>query len=161
MVKKGIITESMTEQEIKDFLESDQTPIMEVPTRQSKGPAPTKKINEGLRTSQGKSKAIESRYSSSEETIYKRAVQQVAPDLDKQIDEFIAKARISAAENDNVTSRKFSSSSEDMFDTSDETDGNFNLVVGKGTKGTEATGASHDPTPEEHADQLIKDAEAS
>ena len=79
-------------------------PVLEKEPRKTPG-----KRNNNLTTSVGPS--------NSEVTIYKRAVQQIAPDLEEKIDQFINDAHLSQTED---SSRKVLSSSEELMDTSDE-----------------------------------------
>ena len=189
MVKKGLIDTSMTEDEIQEFLTDqgkgqDSCSVPPDPVT-SKDPVPNEtrkgKDNQVLSNESGNNlvvldkvnvitNALDPHGSSSEATIYKRAVHQVAPNLEKQIDEFINKTRL---ENE---SRKLSTSSEEYMDTSDKTnDENFHSILGR-TKEMELQAAVEqymetvrplEPiaekviTPEQHADDLIKKSELS
>ena len=75
----------------------------------------------------GKTKEINpviSKSSESEATIYKRAVQQIAPELEDQISQFISQVRsMGESEQQLDNHRKESSSSKELMDISDETRG--------------------------------------
>ena len=99
--------------------------------------------------------------SGSDVTIYKRAIQQLDPEMDKQIEELLNKSR----QETNFGGRKISSSSEEM-DTSDETIPLFiastkqmGLLVGDPERHAESK--QREKTPLEQADQVVKDAENS
>ena len=92
--------------------------------------------------------------SSSEATIYKRAVRELAPELEEQIERFIIDTR--KAETPQAC--KVSYSSDELMDTSDELEtnlANVHLVTGSATKPPKTPVLS----PEERADQVIRDSE--
>ena len=102
----------------------------------------------------GKRTANKSPSCSSKVTIYKRAVQQLAPEIGEQIDQFIAATRTATEVDCNKTdSRKVSSSSEELMDTSDEIEVNnlsgmrFTLISDKSQE------MARERTPQEIAEK--------
>ena len=150
MVKKGILNSSMSTEELEKFIEEsgDIECANMNESRQKKaerGPPKSKvveactnkdrrgKVQDNLSVSMG----IPCLPSSSEATIYKRAIQQIAPELEEQIDTFINNARRQSQDREcegmgkkaDVSNRKISTSSEEFMDTSDELEGgNVNNV---------------------------------
>ena len=130
MLKQGLINKPINEAEVLELLQT----YLEVTAGTSQNIAATDKgkgsNTDGQRKSiipkpKIKSKNLPSERTNcfksvtsceSEVTIYKKAVQQVAPDLDVQIEQFICNVRRSAEDKNN----KANSSSEELMDTSDE-----------------------------------------
>ena len=137
MVKKGIIDTSMTFEEMEAFVDEDDVPTQTeeiAPTQARHKNKPEKQPANNLKRKGGKSTS-DTLSSASEVTIYKRAVQQIAPELEEQIDVFVANTRRSVEEEDRVgpkdPHRKVSSSSEELMDISDETCDTISpLIVG-------------------------------
>ena len=160
MVKKGLIDINMSNDELKKFLEQS-----EVSSGDLEPATGTQRVSKSSKSKEGndsRTKGNASMASGSEMTIYKRAVQQLDPNMDKQIEELLNKSRQEA----NFGGRKISSSSEEM-DTSDET---IPLFIGSvkhkdGLIAGDAEGQvsvkQREKTPQEQADQVIKEAENS
>ena len=122
MIRKGIIDSSLTEEEILEFIETDQ----ELEASQSEKQTPQvrsevvvtsplvrvdEQRNKTKQSTQGAAKGLNN--SLSEVTVYKRAVQQINPQLDLQIEDLLKQTHL---ENKN----KESSSSDEYLDISDE-----------------------------------------
>ena len=93
----------------------------------------------------------------SEVTIYKKAVQQLTPQMSEQIDKFINEARLNAV-NFTGEGRKVSTSSEEFMDTSDESDvlnGQFSIPD------PQEVANKPEKTLEGKADDMIREAEKS
>ena len=140
MIRKGIIDSSMTEEEIQLCLENqleqeDCSDGESEKDAEQRGPRPEPEtFRNKTKSKQPKSvrqgKDIISQDSSSEVTIYKRAVQEIAPELEEQIDHFISVNRKTPVKRggDYEKGRKASSSSEELMDTSDEVEMNLNNI---------------------------------
>ena len=121
MVKKGLITDD----ELQSLLNESESEMMDLEMHQQESPpTPTQTTEKPKQNSRGKSKKRSETQklpgndlsSTSEVTIYCRAVRQLAPQLEDQINNFITEVR----EKDSTDlSRKISSSSEELMDTSD------------------------------------------
>ena len=133
MVKKGLIDSSLNEEEIKEFLQtSDLTEVSPAP--------PVEKVdtssNQGSKTKErhstsplemlervqnarprGKKSLLTQAYpdNASEVTVYKKAVRQLNPELDLQIENLLQQTHLESNGN-----RKESSSSNEFLDTSDK-----------------------------------------
>ena len=154
MVKKGLIDASMTADEIEEFLKDDAGPsTASQQAKQSRGKQGPKKHQD-----KATGKDVTNLSSTSEVTIYKRAVQQLAPQLEEQIDKFVSDSHREVEANQmlNIDSLlcKVLSSSDELMDISDETaDLNMAFVVG--------AKEGKDRTLTQHADDMIRDAERS
>ena len=126
MMKKGSINTSMTVEELQAFLQDSpetQEELQAQPqgerkqkNKQAKGPTKSK-------SKPGKVAAIiNSPSSTSEVTIYKRAVPQLPPEINQQLNQLIVGTR---AEVNSENSWKVSSSSDELMDMSDENDLGF------------------------------------
>ena len=154
MIKKGFLTSD----ELNDVLGAETE---EMDLRENPGPEQVWKTKtKGILVSTGK--AIESNESGnpdnrSEVTIYRGAVRQVLPVTGDKIDKFLNNARESEER------RNISSSSEELMDTSDESElaaNNSQLLFVDGSQALNQWG-HNDRTPEEKAQDVIRDAEQS
>ena len=168
MVKKGLLDTSMSAEEIEQFIqEGVDFPLEGVAaatefqrlsdTNKTVEPVKCKETDKGnvpMATTLGSP-------STSEVTIYKRAVQQIAPDLEEQIDRFVTDTRKSLIPlmppelPAKDIGRKELSSSDELMDTSDETE-DANMFLFTGPDATKKI-----KTPGEKADDYIRDAEHS
>ena len=123
MVKKGLIDSSMDEEEIKEFLKDDkgQQKTIEPGNKKLNKSSQAKNVQATEKSKEGKLvnpanivNPVNSKESPSEITIYKRAVQQINPELDSQIENLLMQTHL------DCTNRKISSSSEDFLDSSDK-----------------------------------------
>ena len=150
MLKKGLINSALTPQEMEELLDGDLTPVATDKMQQPK--------MKGEETMAGrKALSMGNLGSASEVTIYKRAFKQIAPELEQQIDKFVAETHEGTTSG---PSRKgVSSSSEELMDISDET-ADFNVepltFVGKANQPNVT-----EKTPEERADEMVREAEKS
>ena len=175
MVKKGLLNKSMNQEELNSFLQEESvslvTPVdhaIGIQVDQNKTAQAPREPKKNV--VKGKSKHLPSLASSSEVTVYKRAVEQAAPELDKQITDYITSVRLTTDQLP-VTPRKDSSTSDELMDISDETDANSNLIadpMGAQQLNAGATVAVAGPsnktsekTAEEQVNQIILDAEIS
>ena len=164
MMKKGIILQSMTMDELQAFLhdgsklDDDQSAPKEAVISTKNKPVMTMSKAKAGKCALNVSPSV-----TSEATIYKQAVQQLAPELGEQIEQFIADAR---AEIDNGQTannqRKVSSSSDELMDTSDQFEVNnlqgLKLILGP-NEGKKAQ--LPEQTPQEHADEMVRNGEKS
>ena len=108
MVKKGLITNA----ELQELLESGDIEEIEATFQPINQPANTREIQPPLtpqrdrRSNITPGKDLHSLASSSEVTIYRRAVQELAPEMESKIEKFIGDVR---RKNTGDSSRKFSS----------------------------------------------------
>ena len=120
-VQKGLIDNTMSEEEIKSFLQYSR----------NNNPKTTEKtaMNQSLKTSakEGNNKGINSiksippMNSNSEVTVYSRAVKLMQDsDLSQQLDQFLSKARNNAVDCSGTQVKNTSTSSEELMDTSEE-----------------------------------------
>ena len=182
VLKKGLIDKPINKEEINELLGSEadlelpcaveteamETAVgrMEPPPKKSIIPKP--KIKSKVSSRKDDNPIVGSE---SEVTIYKRAVQQVAPDLDAQIEQYISNVRKSSEDN-----RNKSSSFEELMDTSDESEPTLipnNSIPGVVTavhRQVVGAGSLNDPrfssmqqelpvSQEEQLNQFLKDAE--
>ena len=159
MISKGIITEG----ELADLLQTGDG-FSVGNTGQTKTPQKRKERAENTRSDvrvppakrKGNSNA-----SASEATVYQRVVKQVRNSLQpnqkdsNKINEFLALIR---KDNEKQCSRKFSSLSEEMMDTSDECD-LFSGSVQAGRSADPNYSMTPRKTPEENAEEIISDSE--
>ena len=159
MMKKGIINSSMTTQELQNFLlkEVEGTAAKNNSSKRTNRIEPIKCVVSG--SNHGSS--------TSEVTIYKRAVRQLAPELEEQIDQFIADTRksdVGIPPPANQT-RKVSSSSEELMDTSDEIEINngqgLNFSLISAAAKVQEKERLAEPPQQEHSDEMIREAERS
>ena len=182
MLKKGLIMPDMNDQQLQEFLhkESNSTDQGTENETNSAQVMKSKVTNKRMPAQQpiGKDNLSSS---ASETTIYRRAVRQINPNLEAQIEDLLNRSRTEIAVDD---LRKVSYSSDENMDTSDEgveiTDNNvINSFTGNPQGATSAAvqieeprpGPSHEPMTvnkkdrnkmsEEQAQQLIKEAELS
>ena len=132
MIKKGIITD----EELQSLLDESMTDEAElqanrqVPETLARAVEKPKKPKEkSQHRSEGKGESVNGQGSTSEVTIYKRAVRQIAPQIEDQITDFISEIRGQDVQDTSEPSRKVSSSSEELMDTSDESPNNFQSFV--------------------------------
>ena len=140
-IKRGILNSSMSQQEMQKMIEeefgNEEYADPEVVLATHRTPSVPKKVKSVKATNQrpkekqerdkGKTDHIQGSQSpsNSEVTIFKRAVKQIAPGLEREIDNFIAEARTATVQEgvlggDGSSSRKVSSSSDELMDTSEE-----------------------------------------
>ena len=149
IVEKGLISA----EELSTLL---QDPTSQTPPRKCETPKDRTKKN---KAETGKDNNCQNSIaSSSEVTIYKRAVRQIAPEFETQIESFIADVRKNGNAKEKIDttplSQKVSTSSEEMLDTSDENGLNnqfHTFTVG-------AMAQAHDKTPEQRADDFIRES---
>ena len=165
MVKKGLIDTSMTDEEIEQFvsegLDINVTDMRTEPntphkSRESGYAASQLRDAKGTEQRTGKQAPI-SQSSTSEMTIYKRVVQQIAPGLQQQIDKFVNDTRqavMQKQDHEFNTSRKISSSSDELMDISDECDNNAVLLAGRANDN-----AARVLTADEKANEYVREAE--
>ena len=153
MVKKGLITDEELSQLLEDGddQEPDQLPVRDVQPVQR-----ASRLRDPLtkRKADPPGKEIASLASSSDMTIYKRAVQQIAPEFESQIDQFINDARKSQQ------GRKESSSSDELMDTSDEADqltNQFQSLTARAPQPQKTP--QKDMTPDEEAAENTRESE--
>ena len=140
MIKKGLINKSMTAEEIEQLLQDEEcgdkderimgSGLSGLNANKSKDQNQLTKRHNKVSLNKTTGKDQISQPSSSDVTIYKHVVKQLAPELESQIDKFVSDTRKSlsvALEEGDATPvhRKISSSSDELMDTSDETE--FNL----------------------------------
>ena len=125
MVKKGLIDSSLSEQEMLEFMEvsdKEQEPLVEDPIltastsgyRRAQSPVKNPVHPKAKQVNKGNCNYYDN---PSEITIYQRAVKQVNPHIDEQIDSLLRQTRLDGGANN-------SSSSEELMDTSDEATNN-------------------------------------
>ena len=168
MVKKGLIDTSMSAEEIEQFIQEGVDFPAEgvaaatefqrlLDTNKTAEPVKCKETDKGnvpMATTLGSP-------CTSEVTIYKRAVQQIAPDLEEQINRFVTDTRKSLIPlmppelPAKDIGRKVLSCSDELMDTSDETE-DVNMFLFTGPDATKKI-----KTPGEKADDYIRDAEHS
>ena len=149
----------MTAEEIEEFLLEDvsQDEDQKVQLRPTQKDDQREKVRTPKKTDKMTMRAnragkdFSSLSSASEVMIYKRAVQQLAPELEEQIDTFVNNACKSVDKNSPPIKRKISSSSEECLDISDETD-NI-LLAFAGNK------QPKDKTPKEVAEDSVRESE--
>ena len=181
MVKKGLIDKSMTDEEIQEFLATPDLNVIEVGARKlvdNQGAAGKRNLQQadGEKWKKVDNTMQKGKPSISETTIYTRAIPMAKrgeSNLNEQIEKYIGMVR-NECTNQN---RKVSTSSEEM-NTSNESDQVMlvdqnlqNMFVGEMQKGGKAVkpSTSRDPdcneqpeiSPEQLADQIIKDSEKS
>ena len=138
MVKKGLIDVSLTAEELEQLIEdeegvpsSQECPPTCSPAKKKRPDPKQKQRKEWGRDKDTEVDKVNSLTSPSDITIYKRAVQQIAPGLEDKIDKFVTDACKSVE----IELRKRSTSSDEFFDTSDESNDinpfNFNIVAEK------------------------------
>ena len=167
MVKKGIISNTMSEEEIQAFLlrESNGGDEQAPQTAAKRKDAKKKQISSGKNNKE----INENESEISEVTIYRKAVRQLNPELDDKIDNLLNKSRLQIREAEN---KRMSDSSEENMDTSDETIdvGNNNLKYLNSIAEVAVPGTSRDlqfslqpvpAPPEMQATKLIKESERS
>ena len=168
LLKKGV----MTNEEMSLIMDENgsttqtQTNTEKEPiaVASEKQPGPIKHNKKGKVMSKGRD--VNSLASSSEVTIYRRAVQQVAPKIESRIDQFINEAR-QMSEQQKDQQRKILSSSDELMDTSDE----IELITGANTNLFPFAVNQSEPEPqqraykektlEEKANETIREAEQS
>ena len=159
MMKKGLIDTSMTMDELEMLIEEEDSNEC---TKTNVGntavtPTPAAKQKELPKSSavcneKGKQINIVPKLAShSDVTIYKRAVQQIAPDLQEKIDKFVSDTCKSVE----MSQRKQSLSSDEFMDISDDTANTNMLEFNIITEGI----PTQERTDEQRADDLIRDAE--
>ena len=136
LIKKGVINTSMSEDQLQQFLteetieEEQPTAADQVLEEESQGideeviqsrPAAIPRKAKEKRSNKEETRERESLSSESEVTIYKQAVNQLDPNLGKQIDDLLNKSRQGLGGLDLNGKRKVSYSSDENMDTSDET----------------------------------------
>ena len=163
MIKKGIIDASMTEDEIQLFLQEEEGKLdVEIPQRAT---VPiTEKQKQG-KTGKGNNE-MTNLASMSDVTIYKRAVQQLVPGLEQQIYKYVQNVHKSAEVEDQLNNldnqpRKISSSSDELNSSDESTLANMRVFAGVAVSPKKGNDKVADVSPEEHADQLLLDAEQS
>ena len=92
MVKKGLIDKSMTMEEMQQFI-TEQENQEQAPEPPSLDKAPKHKATDAKRNENHSKTNFCCNSSTSEVTIYKRAVQQLAPYLEERIDQFVTETR--------------------------------------------------------------------
>ena len=157
MIQQGIINSSMTEEEMHLAL-TQMTNNQQKEQHKDKGEA--ENVN-GSEQQPGCSKQVKgSIASSSEVTIYKRAVQCLNPKLDQELEKLLGSVR-----QDTVNQgRKVSYSSDEMLDTSDEDQDahkimNFSIADEHTAQAKDQRRHDVNKQPEELAEQLIREAE--
>ena len=150
MIKKGIVTNEELQQLL--LTNEEEAPIE---SNKERTKTPVKKGIEQNATGKRKSnchKDLGSIASSSDITIYKRAVQQIAPEIEVQIEKYIQEVRASGTE----AGHKVSSSSDELMDTCDEVDlaNNIDLIAAN-------VGPSEVVAPEQKAEEMICEAECN
>ena len=154
MVKKGLISKSMMEEEMKELLNDDKNAEAAGEDEQKKNPCRTKdKRKGGTNNNPEKGRDVECL---SEITVYRPAVQVVNNSLNDQIDDLLNRTRKN--EVSMVEKRKVSLSSEDFMDTSDEIGDNNNSPMNISDPKEKEVKL---PSPEYQAAKLIQDAENS
>ena len=115
MLSKGLINPDMNSQEIHDFITKEMSQSASKKTQETndKDRQPLKQATATLKTTQGKGSP-----SMSEATVYRKAVRQLNPELEIQIDNLLNKSRL---ETEVTLPHKISYSSDENMDTSDET----------------------------------------
>ena len=145
----------MSAEELEVFLnEGDLGPNEEVQA----GNAKKNKESEASDIRQGKQtgKQLKSIPSVSEATIYKRVVQQIVPNLEKQIDQFVENACRSVE----LNLRNVSSSSEEFMNMSNEVSPKVpNMPEVLNISETQALPGAGERTADQRADDFIRDAE--
>ena len=127
MLRKGIIKKRMNAQEFQKFLEEEEMEMDNIDNLNESMPeinsGETRKVPKQGKSSLKESSKSHCKSSSSEATIYQRAVPRIVPDMNYQIEQFIEGVRLEQS-----LGRKRSNSSEDtVMDTSDELDNNHML----------------------------------
>ena len=150
----------MTEDEIQLFLQEEQGKSCET----------TPQIMTGMITGsqrQGKtgkgSNETNNLASMSDVTIYKRAVQQLVPGLEQQIDKYVQNVRKSVEVEDQLNNQHKISSSLDNLNSSDESAlANMRVFAGVAVLPKKGNGkVAAETSPEEQTDQLLLDVEQS
>ena len=168
MLKKGLINESMNEEEMQELLKASgevgastdtNNNSLKKDKRKSKEIVNKKTTDEGK--DEGKLLNMDKRDNVSEVTVYKRAVAQQQQEKGENVDQierFIENIR-QEGEFSELNSRKISSSSDELMDTSEENELNLenNILSGDVHKLMQQKKVTH----EDQADQIIKDAECS
>ena len=168
MIKKGLINETMSQDEMEAFLNEDDLPS-NLASRSEPQQSPLQKVDQvaalqakGKGKGKKSGKELLSQASGSEITVYKRAVHQLAPPgLEDKIDQFVSETRKSVEKNltnaNPDTSRKVSGSSDELMDISDETtDTNLSLLLAAETGPKDDNPAK---SVDEHADEMVREAE--
>ena len=187
MLKKGLIAPGMNEIELQEFLAKEQTgenPTCTTILASNKRNATD--MDAGITSKNRRETPVIGRAdtisSASEVTIYKKAIRQVDPELESKIEQLLNNSRKQFSEETDANpseKRKVSYSSDEMMDTSDETvelnnpfpinsfTGNVSglgqilEVVQPLAVQQEAVAGLSKITPEEQAEQIIKDSEHS
>ena len=187
MLKKGLIAPGMNEIELQEFLAKEQTgenPTCTTVLASNKRKATD--MDAGITSKNRRETPVIGRAdtisSASEVTIYKKVIRQVDPELESKIEQLLNNSRKQFSEETDANpseKRKVSYSSNEMMDTSDETvelnnpfpinsfTGNVSglgqilEVVQPLAEQQEAVTGLSKITPEEQAEQIIKDSEHS
>ena len=159
MVQQGLIDVNMTNKELRGKLEKQVKPC--------KVPAEASPINNQRAKAKGQKekpanrktgKDLFSNSSTSEVTIYRRAIQQLSEEINDQIENYFSKIRVDTSD----ANKRDSNSSEEAMDTSDETienvvNKNYSEFIADPYQQNEQQ--VKEKKPQEEAEEAIRDAE--
>ena len=171
MVQKGLISDTMDEEEVRQFIIKEQQTGQTKPKENNRCRGSRPQIDKRQATGRNQMNSLAARENVSEVTVYKPAVVIAENNMNQQIDNLISKVRYGKEQTReetvlpttsiggvDVSSRKCSSSSDELMDTSDETmlgNNRSPMNISGQVKRTKLLLA------EEQADKMVHDAEAS